>query len=57
MKITRWNNNQLKSPNAEQFGHVLELALWSECGCTEYLGVNGASKNELIDLLGHEISP
>ncbi len=55
MTITRWTNNQIKTPNAEQFEHVLELALWHDCGITEYIGVTGASKNELIDLLGNEV--
>ena len=55
MKITRWTNDQIKTPNAGEFEHVLELALWHDCGSTEYIGVTGASKNELIDLLNNEV--
>jgi len=55
MTITRWNNNQIKSPSGGEFEYVLELALWHDCGCTEYIGVTGAVKNELIDLLNDEV--
>ena len=56
MTITRWTNNQIETPNAEQFEHVLEIAAWDDCGITEYIGVTGVSKNELIDLLINEVN-
>lgn len=55
MKIIRWNDNQIKSHSDREFEHVVELALWHDCGITEYIGITGASKNELIDLLNGEV--
>lgn len=56
MTITRWTDDQIETPNAEQFEHVLELALWHDCGITEYIGVTGASRNDLIDLMNSEVA-
>jgi hypothetical protein len=56
MTITRWTNNQIQTPNAGEFEHVLEIALWSDCGITEYVGISNATRNDLIDLMNSEVA-